>query len=423
MTKIVLATIGSLGDMHPKIALGLELKRRGHDVTIAAMEFYRERIEPLGIGFAPMAPHLDPNDRELGRELMDSRKGSEKILREIVMPNLRPMFDDLMQAVDGADLLVTGEIVLAVRSVVEKTGVKWISTSLQPGTFFSAHDPFVPPTFEWLEHLQFLGPIFHRGLYGFLRWSISDWWRPYRAFRRDIGLSEDHDPFFDGKFSGLLHLALFSKVIGSPQPDWPANTVQTGFCFYDGANDIQKMPTELQDFLAAGEPPIVFTLGSAAVMDARDFFEQSGEAARKLNRRAVLLYGTYGEKPTALGGDVVGFDYAPYSQVFPHAACVVHQGGVGTTGQVLRAGVPHLIVPFAHDQPDNAARCRRIGVAEIISRDAYNAETAAEMLTRILANTSYHKRAAAAAEIVNEEGGTTAACDAIERLAGASWPH
>ena len=88
MSKIILATIGSLGDMHPKIALALGLKARGHDVTMAAMEYYRERIEPLGIGFAPMAPHLKPGDKDLARELMDSRKGSEKILREIVMPSL-----------------------------------------------------------------------------------------------------------------------------------------------------------------------------------------------------------------------------------------------------------------------------------------------------------------------------------------------
>src|SRR5438552_11314505 len=134
MSKIVLATIGSLGDMHPKIALAIELKKRGHDVTIAAMEFYRERIEPLGLKFAPMAPHLDPDDKDLARDLMDARKGSEKILREIVIPNLRPMYDDLTRAVDGADLLISGEIVFAVKSVVEKTGVKWVSTSLQPGT-------------------------------------------------------------------------------------------------------------------------------------------------------------------------------------------------------------------------------------------------------------------------------------------------
>jgi len=266
MAKIVLATIGSLGDMHPKIALAIELKKRGHDVTIAAMEFYRERIEPLGIGFAPMAPHLDPNDGELARDLMDARKGSEKILREIVMPNLRPMYDDLMCAIEHADLLVTGEIVFAVKSAVEKSGIKWVSTSLQPGTFFSTHDPFVPPTAEWLEYLRFLGPTFHSGLLSFLRWSISDWFAPYRDFRRSLGLNGDHDPLLGDKFSPLLHLAMFSKVLGAPQPDWPANTVQTGFCFYDGGNDIQKMPDGLHEFLDSGNPPVVFTLGSAAVM-------------------------------------------------------------------------------------------------------------------------------------------------------------
>lgn len=414
MSKIILATIGSLGDMHPKIALALGLKERGHDVTIAAMEYYRERIESIGIAFAPMAPHLSPENKELARELMDARKGSETILRKIVMPSLREMYDDLMRAIDGADMLITGEIVFATKSVVEKSGIKWVSTSLQPGTMFSAHDPFLPPTAEWLEHLHFLGPVFNRTLFRIMSWAMSGWWTPYAEFRRELGLSEDHDPLMTGKFSDLLHLAMFSKVLGSPQPDWPPTAVQTGFCFYDGGNDIQKMPAALEDFLAAGEPPIVFTLGSAAVMDARDFFEQSAEAARRLKKRAVLLYGVFNEPPKGLGGDVVGFDYAPYSQVFPRAACVVHQGGVGTTGQVLRAGVPHLFVPFAHDQPDNAARCRRRGVAEIIQRDEYNAVTAIEKLRQILSDDRYREKARDAAKIVASEGGTDAACDAIE---------
>lgn len=416
MAKIVLATIGSLGDIHPKIALGLELRRRGHDVTIAAMDYYRERIEPLGIGFAPMAPHLVPGDKDLARELMDSRKGSEKILREIVMPALREMFDDLIRAVDGADLLISGEIVYATKSVVEKTGIKWITTSLQPGTMFSGYDPFVPPTVEWLEHLRVLPPAFHRTLFKVLLWTIRGWWSPYREFRRDLGLDENHDPLIRGKFSGLLHLALFSKVIGPRQPDWPPNTVQPGFCYYDGADDIQKMPAGLQSFLDAGDPPIVFTLGSAAVMDARDFFEQSANAAQQLSRRAVLLYGVFNDPPKGIGGDVVGFDYAPYSQIFPRAACVVHQGGVGTSGQVLRAGVPHLIVPFAHDQPDNAARCRRLGVAEIVTRNNYNASTAEAGLRRILDTEKYRERAREVANIVRSEAGTAGACDAIESV-------
>lgn len=416
MAKIVLATIGSLGDMHPKIALAIELKGRGHDVTIAAMEFYRERIEPLGLGFAPMSPHLDPDDRDLARDLMDARKGSEKILRELIMPNLRSMYEDLTRAVEGADVLVSGEIVFAVKSVVEKSGVKWVSTSLQPGTIFSAHDPMVPPAAEWLEYLRFLGPAFHGGLFSFLRWTMSDWFVPYREFRRELGLSEDHDPLFAGKFSPILHLAMFSKVLGAPQPDWPANTVQTGFCFYDGADDLQKMPIELSEFLNSGDPPVVFTLGSAAVMDPGSFFEESGAAARRLGRRAVLLYGTYSEPPKSLGGEIRGFDYAPYSQVFPRAACVVHQGGVGTTGQVLRAGVPQVIVPFAHDQPDNAARCRRLGVAVAIDRSNYNSVTASEQIGRILSQQNYRDRAAETAKVVRSERGTAAACDAIEGI-------
>lgn len=414
MSRIILSTLGSLGDMHPKIALAIELKRRGHDVTIAAMEYYRERIEPLGIAFAPMAPHLTPGDKNLARDLMDSRKGSEKIIRELVLPSLREMYDDLIRAVDNADMLISGEIVYAVPSVVEKTGIRWVSTSLQPGTLFSAYDPFVPPTAEWLEHLRFLGPTFHRLLFKGLLWSIDHWWDPYREFRRDLGLSDDHDPLFRDKFSSLLHLAMFSRTIGPRQPDWPPNTVQPGFCFYDGANDDWKMPAALNEFLDAGEPPIVFTLGSAAVMDARDFFEESAHAARKLDKRAVLLYGVDEDPPKSLGGDVVGFEYAPYSLAFSRAACVVHQGGVGTTGQALRAGIPQVIVPFAHDQPDNAARCRRIGVAEIVARDNYRESTAMDSLAKILDSDAYRVRARGVAEIVRSEPGTSGACDAIE---------
>ena len=418
MAKITLATFGSLGDLHPKLAIAKELKRRGHGVTVAAMEMYRERIEPLGLAFAPMAPHMDPEDRELVREVMDARRGSEKIIRELILGNLRPMYLDLMRAVEGADLLVTGEVVYAAKSVVEKTGIPWISTGLQPGVFFSAYDPVVPPVAQFFEHLRFLGPRFYSGFFKVMRWHIRDWLEPYREFRRELGLDEDHDPIMEGKYSPLVHLALFSRVLGAPQPDWPANTVQPGFCFYDGADDLQKMPPALNDFLDSGAPPIVFTLGSAAVMDPGDFFEESIRAAKILNRRAVMLYGVFNEPPSGFTGDIVGFDYAPFSQLFPRAAAVVHQGGVGTTGQVLRAGVPHLIMPYAHDQPDNAARCRRLGVAEKISRGSYNAESAARMLTKISGNISYAQKAAECGRVVRSEGGTSAACDAIEEQLG-----
>jgi rhamnosyltransferase subunit B len=414
--KIVLSTVGSLGDLHPKIALALALRRRGHEIVISSWEGYAEKIAMLGFPFFPLRPTLDPNDRELARELMDARKGPENIIKNLIFPQLHDMFEDLTRATEGADLLITGEIVYVAKSVAEKTGIKWISTSLAPLTMFSSYDPNVYPTAEWMETLRFLPAVFHRTLFRVLRWTIRDWFEPYGAFRRELGLSEDHDPIFGGKFSDFLHLAMFSKALAKPQPDWHRPTLQTGFCFYDGQEDTGKMPARLTEFLAGGEPPIVFTLGSAASMDARDFFEESARAARILRRRAVLLYGVYNEPPKILDDDIVGFDYAPYSQVFPQAACVVHQGGVGTTAQVLRAGVPALIMPYGHDQPDNAARCRRIGTAQTIQRNKYTAAAAAKKLGAILGDLSYRENAARASEIVQSEHGTETACDAIEKV-------
>lgn len=414
--KILLATFGSLGDLHPKIALGLELRKRGHDVRFAVMDLYREHIESSGFSFASMRPHLDINDFSLAAELMDRRKGPEIMMKKIIFPNLLGMYDDLTAAAAGQDLLVTGEVVYAAKSVVEKTGIRWVSTSLAPISLFSASDPSIYPTAEFLDYLRFMPAFFHRTVFSLARLTIAGWLNPYRKFRRELGLDEDHDPIFFGKNSDLLHLALFSKVLARPQPDWHRPTLQTGFCFYDRSTDAAGLPSGLGEFLDAGDPPIVFTLGSAAVMDARNFFEESAKAAQMLNRRAVLLYGEYNDPPKGLSENVAGFPYAPYSLVFPRAAAVVHQGGVGTTAQVLRAGVPQLIMPYGHDQPDNAARCRRAGVAEIIDRDGYTAEDAAGILKSLLSGPGYRANAAEAKRIIDAEEGTKIACDAIKDI-------
>ena len=416
MAKIVLSTAGSLGDLHPKIALALGLRERGHKVLVNTWVGYEEKISQLGFEFYPLRPDVDGSDRELLREIMHPQKGPEKLIRDIVLPSLKDSYDDLSSACDGADLLVSGEVIYVAKSVVEKTGIRWVSTSLMPLTMFSSTDPNVYPQAEFLELLRPLPAAFHRALFSVMRSTISHWFKPYREFRRELGLSEDHDPIFFGKFSDMLHLAMFSRALAAPQPDWHQPTIQTGFCFYDGQNDTGQMPDGLDDFLRAGDPPIVFTLGSAAVMDPRDFYNESIKAAQLLGRRAVLLYGTENDPPSGLSDDIVGYTYAPFSRLFPYCACVVHPGGVGTTGQVLRAGVPHLIMPYSHDQPDNAARCRRNGVARIIKRDRYNADTAASELSALLTDRRYSDKARALAEVVASENGTQTACDAIESV-------
>lgn len=415
MARIVLATMGSLGDLHPMIALAIELKKRGHTPVVNTWEGYREKVEALGLEFMPLRPNVDPTDRELLRKTMDARTGPEMVIKELIFPNLGDMYQDLAAACAGADLLINGEIVYATASLVEKTGIKWISSTLAPLSMFSCEDPNIYPTAEWLEYVRPMPAFMHRALFSVMRLSLNSWYEPYKAFRRSLGLSEDHEPIFDDKFSKLLNLALFSKAIGRPQSDWHSPTLQTGFCFFDESESGELDPN-IAEFLDAGEPPIIFTLGSAAVLDARDFFDESAKAAKMLNRRALLLYGRENDPPKGLDENIAAFQYAPYSQVFPRAACVVHQAGIGTTAQVLRAGVPHLIMPFSHDQPDNAARCRRAGVAEVISRDNYAAESAAKALSAILSDEKYRANALALKRIIDSENGTNIACDAIEAV-------
>jgi len=415
MAKIVLSTMGSLGDLHPMIALGLELRARGHSVVINSWEGYAEKIGLLGFNFVPLRPTIDPDDREFIKKAMDGREGSATVIREMVLPYLDEMYEDLKAACVGADAMVTGELLYVAKSLHELTGIKWITTTLSPLTLFSFHDPGIYPGASFMEYLRPLPVGFHKAFFKLARLSIRNWFEPYKVFRRRLGLDPDHDPVFFGKFSEQCHLAMFSRAFAAPQPDWPQQTVQTGFCFYDGQEDEGKMPDGLQEFLDRGEAPIVFTLGSAAVMDARNFFDESAKAAAKLGRRAVLLYGRDNDPPKGLTDEVVGYEYAPFSRVFPRAACVVHQGGVGTTGQVLRAGVPHLIMPYGHDQLDNAMRCRRIGVGEVINRDSYSADRAENMLGEILSNPKYAKNAAEKCAVIESERGAEAACDAIEK--------
>jgi UDP:flavonoid glycosyltransferase YjiC (YdhE family) len=170
----------------------------------------------------------------------------------------------------------------------------------------------------------------------------------------------------------------------------------------------------LADFLAAGDAPIVFTLGSTAVHNPGNFYEASVEAALRLGKRAVLL----GAKAQLEldSAEILALPYAPYSDVFPQAAVIVHQGGSGTTGQALQAGCPQLIVPYGWDQPDNGARVARLGVGLCLARSEYSAQNAAGALGRLLADANYAAQAAAVAERIRGEDALNLACDAIESV-------
>jgi len=412
--RILFATVGSLGDLHPCLALALELQRRGHTSTIASIEYYRSKVEGLGIGFLPLRPDLDPTDGEMIRQCEDLKRGPEILFRKIVLPHLRETYQDLLEAAAGADLMVAGELNYAAPLVAEKIGLRWVSAILSPASFFSAHDPSVMVNVPWLIHVRKAGWRAYRAVFNLGRLGTRHWWDPVRQLRRDEGLSPDCDPLFRDKFSPDLVLALFSPFLAEQQADWPSQTVQPGFVFFDQHRADPEGDRKLAEFMAVPDAPIIFTQGSTAVHAPGDFYEVSAEAARKLGRRAVLVGAEVA--PGAPSSRIVAVTYAPYSRIFRGAAVNVHQGGSGTTGQALYAGRPQLIVPFGWDQPDNAARVERLGAGIHLPRSAYSVSSATAALERLLAEKRFSERAAQVGAQIQAEDGLGAACDAIEAL-------
>jgi UDP:flavonoid glycosyltransferase YjiC (YdhE family) len=331
-----------------------------------------------------------------------------------MMSVLRETYEDTVAAADGADLLVSHLLTFTTRLVAEKKGIPWASTFLQPLGLLSAYDPPVFPQVPFLAKLRFLGPAFHRLLFWCGKWSGRSWFESWYRLRADIGLPPTSDiPLFEGN-SPLLVLALFSKFLADKQPDWPRQTVITGFPFYDGGGGL---PAGLAGFLGEGPPPIVFTLGSSGAEVAGRFYEHSVTAAKRLGRRAVLILGKDARhRPASLPDGVIACDYAPFSELFPRAAVIVHAGGVGTTGLAMRSGRPTLAVPYAHDQFDNAQRVARLGIARTIPCHRYTSARVAAELRQLLDNPSYSGRASEVAEQVQKDDGVRAACDALEGL-------
>lgn len=416
--RIVLNTWGSFGDVHPYLAVGLELRARGHTPVIATMEVYREKVEAAGLEFAPVRPNI-PQPREQAPELIDKimepRTGPRFLMEEIVYPAVREAYQDLLSAVEGAHLLITHPAAPAGPLVGRKTGLPWISTVLAPLSFFSVYDPPIPPVMQWTTKVfSLLGPRFLKLFFDVMKSEYKA--KTVVEFRAELGLSDYGNPMFDGQHSPLRVLAMFSKVFAAPQPDWPAQSEITGFCFYEGTHE-SELPPELADFLDNGPPPIVFTLGSSAVWIGREFYRASIEAAKQLGQRAVLLIGDERNHPGGtLPDGMLAVNYVSYESIMPRASVVVHHGGVGTTSHGLRAGVPTLIVPFAFDQSDNADHAKRLGVSRTVYRKEYQAPRVANELSKLLQEPAYALRASEVSRQLKQENGPARAADLIEQV-------
>ena len=416
MSRFLFGTVGSLGDLHPYIAVARELTKRGHQAVIATAKDYRADVEGAGVEFAPTRPIMAEfgDYRSLATKLFDVYRGPEYLIRHVIMPHVRLAYEDQLHAAKGADLLISHPLAFTLPLVAQRYGLPWVATVLSPMSFMSCYDPPVIAGASWFRKLRALGPGPYKALFTILKRVAARWESPLRDLRKELGLpSSKQMALFEGQFSPLCNLALFDSLLAEPQPDWPANLRVCGAPVYDGLVSDAGILDDLDNFLAAGEAPIVFALGSSAVWIAGDFWDKAMVAAKQLERRAILITGPVIPKNVPDG--IRAFPYLPYSWVFPRTAAIVHQAGIGTLAQALRSGAPQLIVPVAFDQPDNAQRAVARGLARTIPFKKVTAGLLASELHTLLTHDDYiHAAQKVAKDLVNKDG---AACAADELIA------
>jgi rhamnosyltransferase subunit B len=257
---------------------------------------------------------------------------------------------------------------------------------------------------------------FKRAFFRVIDWAAIDRVikRPLNEFRSSLGLAPIGRVFDRWLHSPQCVIAFFPSWFAPPQSDWPPNTHQVGFPLWDAAGTVHAEP-ELREYLKDGAPPVLFTPGSAASTMQR-YFRESVDAVRRLGVRAMLVTNFPDQLPRELPSGVKAFGYLPFSGVLPHAALVVYHGGIGTLAQTVKAAIPHLVVPSAHDQFDNGWRIEQLGLGRCIPQTRYNAARAAREIDAILHDERMHERCGEWAARIDSSAALAHACDLIEKL-------
>lgn len=420
MAHFLLLPVGSHGDVHPFIGIGVGLRDRGHRVTVITAEPFRGVAERHGLEFVGTISTDTYNAMTNHPDLWKPMKGLRVVLDKDVMRAYLPVvFEAVRQRYEpGQTVAVGGSLAFAGRIGHDALGIPFATAHLQPMACCSVTDPPVAANgsdFTWLPR-----PLI-RLAYRSAEWLYTD---PLVApaineFRRTLGLPPVKRVLTCGGPSPQRVLGLFPDWFGPIQDGGPTFR-HAGFVFFDDANGRQT-PEPLARFIADGPPPVVFSFGSA-MRNGRPYFEAAVEACRRLNVRGVLL-GKSGEQiPPALPPNVLHADYAPFSEVFPQAACVVHHGGIGTSAQAMRAGVPQLVMPLAFDQADNAARMKRLGVSRTLFPKRFTGPAMAELLKALTTDGEVKQAATQVSERLRKADGISTACSLLEELIGTDGP-
>ncbi|MBN2160813.1 MAG: glycosyltransferase [Spirochaetes bacterium] len=414
--KIILIAIGSHGDVNPFIGIGMALQQRGHSITMLANPHFEKNIRGSGFEFIPVGT-LDEYYRTIDR--LSGPEMKSVINDYLYIRPMRPVYDYLASHyIEHETIVVSNIYCTGARLANEKLGIPIISVNLVPMMFVSSYDP---PIFTFTRYPRWIPRFVFSLMIEVAHFVMDhDLVPAISTFRKEIGLPPRLRRVNRWMLSPDKIIGLFPEWYGRPQPDWPPNIDLVGFPLFDEGH-IQNggLPAELEDFLSAGAPPIIFTPGTPNKNRYASFFEKAIEATKKIGARAIFVSQFKEQIPRDLPSHVRYYPYLPFSLVFPRASAVVFHGGIGTIAQAMRAGIPQLIAPWGVDQFDNGARIKSLGLGDMISSLRCTVDSLAEKLQYVVTSPKIQKRCAEASAKIIEADPINKACSIIEGFGAA----
>lgn len=418
MLRTLLVTLGSHGDIRPFLAVGAEAVRRGHEATMLTSPCFEPAARRLGLGFVRFGPEESVRDWVSRRPAtMDPMRGPLTVLRSIIAPRTAALVAAVGDAIAtcSPDVVVAHQACIGARWACEFAGIPFVDAALSPCAWMNPRDTLSltpwrgrSPTPRAVRFDVAVG----RRLTGWL----SD--GTFNRVRRSLGLPAVRHAWFTELEASCPHLGLWSPSMRSPIAGDPPGAIVTGFARLE-ADDEEPLDEGLRSFLEAGPPPVVVTLGTAVSHARPRFHAMAARALADTGARVVLVTGDDDYAPADLPGSMIATGRASFRALFPHASLIVHHGGIGTCAEAIAAGAPSVIVPAAHDQFDNAARCERLGVAKALRPGRAGPSRLREAALEVMGNRSMRRTARDMAHRVGAEDGASAAVDAIAAHAAA----
>jgi rhamnosyltransferase subunit B len=414
--NVIIVVLGSGGDVYPMIALGGALAARGHEVHVVSSPHFGPAARAAGLVFHACVSEEDERRALQNADLWKPVKGFRLLLQGIVN-NVPATYRIIREHhVPGRTIIIGNVAALGARVARETLAAPLVTVHLAPVLLRSRYvQPGVVVSDRWTPVVRAFRAIFVPAVD---RWIFDPVVAPaLNAFRATLGLPAIRRVFDRWIHSPDLVLGFFADWFAAAQPDWPAHTYVVGFPSSEPAGGA-ALDDEVEVFLDAGPPPVVFTPGTSMAF-GRQFFEASVDACRSSGRRALLLT-PYADQLPPLPDTVRHIAFAPFDRLLPRAAALVHHGGIGTMAAAFAAGIPQVVVPFNFDQPDNAARLRALGAGTVIRPAAYTGERAASALDALLSSPQVQLTCRTIAARMRTVRPMAAACDLIEAAARTS---